>query len=87
MVAAVLAAVALAAGWAPATGAADRYADGRRGTIAYAVRTEGRLRGRHLDVRVALASVVKALLLVAYLRDERVRDRPLGRADRRLLGP
>jgi hypothetical protein len=36
---------------------------------------------------VASASVVKALLLVSYLRDERVRRRPLRAADRRLLSP
>jgi hypothetical protein len=87
MLASVLAAALLAPGWAPATRAADAYAARRRGTVSFAVRTERRLWGRDIDRPVASASVVKALLLVAYLRDERVRDRELAERDRRLLSP
>ena len=87
MLASLLAAVLLAPGWTPGTRAADSFAATRRGTVSYAVRTEHRLWGRDLDRRVASASVVKALLLVAYLRDERVRRRPLRAAERRLLSP
>jgi beta-lactamase class A len=87
MVASLLAAVLLAPGWTPDTRAADSFAATRRGTVSFAVRTEHRLWGREPDRRVASASVVKALLLVAYLRDERVRRRPLRAADRRLLSP
>ena len=47
----------------------DAYADTRAGTVAFAVRTDQRLWGRDLDRRVQSASVVKALLLVAYLRE------------------
>jgi hypothetical protein len=87
VLASLLAAALLAPGWTPGTRAADAFAATRRGRISYAVRTEHRLWGREPDRRVAGASVVKALLLVSYLRDERVRRRPLRAADRRLLSP
>ena len=65
--------------------AADRYAQSRPGVIAFAVRTEDGVRGRMLDRQFPSASVIKAMLLVAYLR--RHADRPLEPADRRLLTP
>ena len=55
--------------WTPGVRAANAYADTRAGTVAFAVRTERRLWGRDLDRPVQSASVVKALLLVAYLRE------------------
>lgn len=67
--------------------AANAFADTRAGTVAFAVRTERRVWGRDLDRPVQSASVVKALLLVAYLRDPSVRSRPLRRDERHLLGP
>jgi hypothetical protein len=87
MLTTILAAALLAPAWSPGTDAADAYAATRRGTVSFAVRTERRLWGRAVDRPVASASVVKALLLVAYLRDERVRDRELVERDRRLLAP
>ena len=54
---------------------ARRYAATRPGTIAFAVRTPTRIRGVGLDESFASASVVKAMLLVAYTRG--ARDRPL----------
>ena len=55
--------------------------------MSFAVRTEGHLYG--VDVRriVPSASVLKAMLLVAYLRQPSVRERPLRKADRDLLAP
>jgi hypothetical protein len=51
------------------------------------VRTEGHLYGADTRRTVPSASVLKAMLLVAYLRRPDVRDRPLRKADRDLLAP
>ena len=84
---ALVALALLAPGWTPGVRAADAYADARAGTVAFAVRTDRRLWGRDLDRPVQGASVVKALLLVAYLRDPAcARDR-CGRDERALLSP
>jgi beta-lactamase class A len=71
--------------WQPDIAGAARYADGRRGDITFAVRTEERLLGRGLDTQVPSASVFKAMLLVTYLRQ--ARDRELTGTDRALLAP
>ena len=87
MLTALVAAALLAPAWSPGLKAANAYADARPGTVAFAVRTERRLWGRDLDRPVQSASVVKALLLVAYLRQPSVRGRELTRAERKLLAP
>jgi beta-lactamase class A len=51
------------------------------------VRTEGHLYGVDTRRTVPSASVLKAMLLVAYLRRPDVRDRPLRKVDRDLLAP
>jgi hypothetical protein len=52
-----------------AVGAASRYLGGRAGRTAFAViDSEGRLSGVHVHWTFVSASVVKAMLLVAYLR-------------------
>jgi hypothetical protein len=82
--------VALAApptGWKPDVGAARAYAEGRAGLVSFHVRTE---RGRwsyDADRTVASASVVKAMLMAAYLNQPGVRRRELRAADLRLLRP
>jgi len=73
--------------WQPATKAAVAYIHTRAGHISFAVRTERRVWGYHRTDAVHSLSVVKALLLVAYLDDPRVRHRPLSAADRRLIDP
>jgi hypothetical protein len=83
----LLAAALLAPAWTPGLRPANAYADTRAGTVAFAVRTERRVWGRDLDRPVQSASVVKALLLVAYLRSPDVRSRPLRRDERHVLGP
>jgi hypothetical protein len=83
----LVAAALLAPAWSPGLAAANAYAGRQRGTVAFAVRTEKDLWGRGLDRPVQGASVVKALLLVAYLRQPDVRSRPLLRDERHLLGP
>ena len=75
----------IAAPWAPAMGAARQYARGRRGRIAFAVRTPTRAWHWHGADRFPSASVLKAMLLVAYLRRSDVRSRPLARAERERL--
>ena len=75
------------AAWRPDVRAAVKYARTRAGEVAFAVRTERRLWGYRRTWGFHSLSVVKALLLVAYLDDPRVRKRRLTAADRRLIDP
>jgi hypothetical protein len=98
-VAAVLATVALLAAlvvapaaakpdrWRPGLEAARAYAAERVGTISFALRTPHRLYRSDAYRSYPSASVVKAMLMVAYLNHAGVRGRRLGAADRALLGP
>ncbi|MET0818283.1 MAG: serine hydrolase [Solirubrobacteraceae bacterium] len=62
------------------------YARARKGVVAFAVLDpQGRLRGLNRTVAFPSASVMKAMLLVARLRE--LDHRPLTRAERRVLGP
>ena len=76
-----------AAAWQPHVRAAIAYAATRSGEVSFAVRTESRVWGWRADRTVPSASVLKAMLLVAYLDDARVRYRALGGADHRLIDP
>jgi len=68
--------------------AAERYAEGRAGTINFAVVDEaGRRHGYDARAIAPSASVLKAMLLVAYLRRDDVRNRPLEQWERDLLAP
>ncbi|HEX3911216.1 MAG TPA: serine hydrolase [Solirubrobacteraceae bacterium] len=78
---------ARAASWQPDVRGAIAYAHTRAGTVSFAVRTAHREWGRRATRTVPSASVLKAMLLVAYLDDPRVRDRALGAADHRLIDP
>ena len=74
--------------WQQRVDAAKRFAADRHGEVAFAVVDEtGTLRGYRADKRFDSASVVKAMLMVAYLRQGGVRHRALTAADRRLLVP
>jgi hypothetical protein len=73
--------------WEPGMAAARAYAAERPGDISFAVRTEGRFWGHRDTHGVPSASVLKAMLMVAYLRRPDVRTRALKPRDRRLLGP
>ena len=73
--------------WQPNVRGAIAYAHTRAGTVSFAVRTERRLWGWRVTRTVPSASVLKAMLLVAYLDDQRVRDRALRPSDRRLIDP
>ncbi len=71
---------------AQAVSRARRYLERRKGIKSFAViDTDGRLRGAHLRRPYVSASVVKAMLLVGYLRNASARG--LGEAERGLLGP
>jgi hypothetical protein len=81
-------AAAGSAAWAPHVAAARAWAAHRQaGSIAFAVRTESRVWGVGLDRTFPSASVVKAMLLVAYLRRHDVRRRALRDDERALLDP
>lgn len=75
-------------GWADRLAAATRFAAQRTGDVGFAVIDEhGTLRSYHPDARFESASVVKVMLMAAYLRQASVSDRELDDADRRLLAP
>ena len=73
--------------WRPDVEAATAYTRTRRGSVSFAVRTGGRLHGHRTTRTVPAASVLKAMLMVAYLDHPAVRDRALRRADMDLLRP
>ena len=81
------AATAAPARWTPDIAAARAWAAQRVGTVAFAVRTADGVRGVDMDRTFPSASVIKAMLLGAYLRQRSVRSRPLGASDRALLAP
>jgi beta-lactamase class A len=73
--------------WRPDVQAARRYKRTRRGDIAFAVRTASRFYGYRPDHVEWSASVLKAMLLVAYLDRPSVAHRQLNGSDRALLNP
>jgi hypothetical protein len=73
--------------WQPSMAAAIDYASHRHGEIAFAVRTPTRHWGWHATRVFPSASVLKAMLLVAYLDLPSVRNRALRPDDRALLAP
>jgi Beta-lactamase enzyme family len=73
--------------WQPGVQAAIAYAHTRSGEVSFAVRSPHRLWGWRVERTVPSASVLKAMLLVAYLDDPRVRGRPLRAADHALIDP
>jgi beta-lactamase class A len=87
MFAPLLATLALLAppAWTPHVASARAYAHTRPGVIAFAVRTDDHLWSWKPDEQFPSASVLKAMLLVAYLRH--VGDRPLRASERALLTP
>jgi beta-lactamase class A len=67
---------------------ATRFLRSRTGSASFAVIDERqRIHGYRREVQYSSASLVKAMLLVAYLDQSDVRHRRLRAADRRLLGP
>jgi len=67
---------------------AARYLGGRSGVKSFAIVTnEDRLYGTNVDTQFVSASVVKAMLLVAYLRLLDAQHHSLSASDRAILGP
>jgi hypothetical protein len=74
--------------WRASFASAERYASGRLGRVSFAlVDDAGRLHRYHGGRQYHSASVVKAMLLVAYLNRRGVRGHPLSSSARRLLRP
>ncbi len=73
--------------WRPHVAQARAYAEHRRGTVTFAVRTRRRAWSFRGTQTLPSASVLKAMLLVAYLDDPRVRSRHLRHSDHVLIDP
>ena len=74
--------------WTKRAASAARFARARSGRVSWAVVSpDGRVRGSAVHRRHSSASVVKAMLMVAYLNRSGVRGRPLRTSDKRLLRP
>jgi hypothetical protein len=78
---------AAGAAWAPDVRSAREWAAERPGVVSFSVRTEQRAWGHRALRGVPAASTLKAMLLVAYLRQPEVRGRALQSTDRGLLAP
>jgi Beta-lactamase enzyme family len=90
LLALALAAPAVAApppGWRPDMDAARAWAAQRTGDVSFAVRTQRRGWSWRAATPYRSASIVKAMLLVAYLRRHDVRRRALRAEERALLDP
>jgi hypothetical protein len=88
LLAACLAPAAAQGAWAERAARASAWAEGRHGVVYFAVTGQrGKLYGLRPRRVAPSASVLKAMLLVAYLRRASVRDRDLTEYDRDLLRP
>jgi hypothetical protein len=76
-----------AAAWRPHVHAAERYVAQRHGVVAFAVRTRTEAWGLRERRTFQSASLLKPILLVAYLNRTSVRDRRLTHAEKARLGP
>ena len=74
--------------WSQRVIAAKHFAQQRIGTVSFAIVGEhGNQRGYKMRREFHSASVVKSMLMVAYLRRPSVRDRPLNGHDKAMLHP
>ncbi|MBM3668062.1 MAG: hypothetical protein FJW90_11420 [Actinobacteria bacterium] len=74
--------------WSRRMKKAVRFARRRAGSVSFAIVDErGRIHGFHRGARHSSASVVKAMLLVAYLRRGSVKRRRLHGGEKATLGP
>ncbi|MBJ7330087.1 MAG: serine hydrolase [Solirubrobacteraceae bacterium] len=87
LVAASLSAAPASAAWTPDVRAARAYAESRPGVVSFSVRDGKRAWGSQPRRVVRTASLVKTMLLLAYLRREQIRFHPLGADQRAVLGP
>lgn len=68
--------------WSKRMAAAERYANKRTGTISFSVRAPGLKRSRDGDRSYHAASTVKALMMLAYLRQRSERGLSKGEKER-----
>ncbi|MGH2750684.1 MAG: serine hydrolase [Actinomycetota bacterium] len=74
--------------WRPKTRPAIRWSHEREGSVSFAVKdTKGRLHGHRAATTVHMASTLKVMFMVAYLRRASVRGRKLRASDKSLLRP
>ena len=74
--------------WNERVASAGKFAKARAGRVSWAVvDPRGRVRGQNIHARHYSASVVKAMLLVTYLRHGDVQRRSLRRSEKALLRP
>jgi hypothetical protein len=74
--------------WKPDVASARDFAESRAGHVGFAAfDMKGRLAHHHGGGRAAMASTFKVMLMVAYLRQDSVEDRPLNSYDKSLLKP
>lgn len=74
--------------WRPGTGRAIRWANDREGSVSFAVKdTRGRIHTHRAAIEVPMASTLKVMFMVAYLRRDSVRNRRLRDSDKALLAP
>ena len=74
-------------GWVPHVRAARQYAAHRPGSVAFSIRIGNRVYGRRSYTSVPAMSLMKPILLAAYLRRPDVRHRALRADERALLAP
>lgn len=74
--------------WRPKMGPAIRWSGERQSNVTFAVKdTKGRLHMHRGRTKVPMASTLKVMFMVAYLRRNSVRDRKLRDSDKELLAP
>ena len=74
--------------WRPKMRPAVRWSNDRLGSVSFAVMdTKGRIHRFHAATKVPMASTLKVMFMVAYLRQGSVRNRRLRDSDKALLGP
>jgi hypothetical protein len=74
--------------WRPKMRPAVRWSNDRLGSVSFAVKdTKGRIHRHHAAAKVPMASTLKVMFMVAYLRQGSVRNRRLRDPDKALLRP
>ena len=74
--------------WRPKIRPAIRWSNDRSGSVSFAVKVaKGRIHTHRAATEVPMASTLKVMFMVAYLRQGSVRDRRLRDSDKALLGP
>ena len=74
--------------WRPKMRPAVRWSNDRQGLVSFAVKDpRGRIHTHRAATEVPMASTLKVMFMVAYLRQDSVRRRGLRDSDRKLLAP